>query len=167
MRRDWGPYDRMEAEPAFLLESSFLVMNSELDIALGGAGGYLVTGIGKDSNFLLGGFLLVGYMWGSVGFVGTSSGDEFLDAPDGLRYYDGAVIEASGIRAGIDLVTGFNTKGISVEIGYRLLGQVNAWKYKVKDVESNTSSELPAEGFSSNPPQVRMNGFVARLGFKI
>ena len=160
-----------EAEwiPAFMFECSILDREASVASASGGAG-LLGTYALTDHIFVsAGGFLFVGYQWGSIGDVGDASGDIYLDAPDGNRYEAGSWIHISRWVAGTDFLAGLElafSDDISLrgDGGYRFAWPTRDWEYCVKDEAGDSSSELPASGFSEEPPEIDFSGPLMRVG---
>lgn len=155
--------------PAFMLELSLLDFDTSVSSVNGGAGLLATYALTDHIWISAGGFLFIGYQWGSIGEVGTASGDIYLDAPDGSRYMAGSRISASRWIAGTDFLAGLEIAlsdniGIRGDGGYRFGWETREWDYAVEDETGDSSSDLPASGFSEGPPEIDLSGPIMRIG---
>ncbi len=148
-----------------------VIFSENMRMLEGSLGGAFV--LESDISVSAGLQVLLGYLWGELGHVGSTSGDIYLIAPDGERYEAGSTIDVSGFRVGAEPMVGLqfgDDVQVRVEGGYRLMAAVGDWSYHVIDgTDMSRRSELPASGFRANPPDLGLNGWFMRavLLFKL
>lgn len=124
---------------------------------------------GSKAGLELGVAGMGGLAIGQVGTVGSRDGDIYLISPDDSeRYETGSEIWTTGFGLGADATLTALIGPLSVTAGYRLATPIDSWTYQVRDVDdTNRSSELPEEGFASNPPTYDLDGAYIRFGIAL
>jgi hypothetical protein len=155
-----------EIVPMLFGETSWLIQSGDfVNSATVGAGGSIEYGVSRAVRLGVTGTVQGSYLWGYLGRVGSAANDVYLEAPDGQQYQDGAEITISGLTYAVDLLASAefgSVDGVQIRLegGYRQSGDPE-WKFKVS--EGSRSSELPAAGFSANPPELRLSGPMLRV----
>ncbi|MBN2280933.1 MAG: hypothetical protein JXQ65_10155 [Candidatus Marinimicrobia bacterium] len=145
-----------------------LELSDNLAYISGGIGGSFTHGLSDFFTVSLGGVPFLSYIFGYLGEVGDASGDYHLEAPDGEIYYSGSSINVSSLAIGMDFLVGFELIPVEeisfrVDYGYRLTSKIKNWNYNVKSEDMERQSELPAEGFSADPPSLKPSGKIIKF----
>jgi hypothetical protein len=113
---------------------------------------------------------------GTIGEVGSSYGDEYLEAPDGQIYYEGSRIAVKSYRPGGGISGGLrylisDRVDLFANVGYQFAPTVDTWTYMVEDPPTASgkrrSSTLPASGFAQHPPPLTIGGLTFQVGVGI
>lgn len=161
-----------EGHQTALIETNALTAGSGFVSAITGAYGWVHDDTPMQRASLSTSLMISGaYLWGDVGEVGSRAGDQYLQAPDGVRYEAGSIIDIRGIALGVDASLGVSLRltesaVLSATGGYRYMAPVTDWTYRVKTESGDQTSDLPSNGIDGDPPKLEMSGLLIRVGLQ-